>query len=246
MHPDPETLITPKGTEISWVGPPLEKGPLPAFIYFALTGHESLTLDPYNQPITFLPDIRCFSLTFPMHGPDYDPRDAVSLWAAELAKGNDILSPFINRCLDAVDTIRPHATAIASGGLSRGGIAALHLAARHPLVNTVVGFAPITDLTYLAGYDPADPLVQMVSPTSLYDKLINKKIRFYIGNRDHRVGTREAFTFVETLVERSYKKGLRSPPVELILSPSIGFKGHGTPKEIFKNGAEWVRSSLEI
>ena len=48
----------PNSISIYHVGPPLELGPLPTFFYFALSGEESLTLNPYNQPVSFLRNSR--------------------------------------------------------------------------------------------------------------------------------------------------------------------------------------------
>ena len=72
----------------------------------------------------------------------------------------------------------------------------------------------------------------------------HRKLRFYIGNCDQRVGTRNCFDFVDKLSSAMFEARNRSPSVELIISPSIGFQGHGTPKHIFHRGAQWLAEQL--
>ena len=43
-------ITTASNLEVYFTGPPIEEGPRPALFYFALSGHQSLTLDPFNQP----------------------------------------------------------------------------------------------------------------------------------------------------------------------------------------------------
>jgi esterase FrsA len=74
--------------------------------------------------------------------------------------------------------------------------------------------------------------------------LCEQSIRFYIGNRDIRVGTDRCFHLVQQLTEQAFQNGVRSPPIELIISPSIGHMGHGTSKEIFHDGAHWLGKLL--
>ena len=78
----------------------------------------------------------------------------------------------------------------------------------------------------------------------LVEQLVGKNLFFFIGNRDKRVGTRECYQFIEALTEASYAHGLRSPPVQLKIYPSIGHKGHGTPPEIFRAGSTWLANIL--
>jgi hypothetical protein len=40
-------------------------------------------------------------------------------------------------------------------------------------------------------------------------------------------------------------KKTRVAQVELLIYPSIGQMGHGTPPEIFKQGADWIASHLK-
>lgn len=225
---------------VSWIGRPAEEGPLPAFFYFALSGDESLTQEPYCQPIQFLSDypIRCFSLTLPFHGEDLNPNQAIIKWANAYAQGDDPLTPFIEQCRHAVDEllklnlIDPNHLYV--GGLSRGGYAALHLAAKDPRFKAVLGYAPLTSFTALEEFQ------SKMETENLIHSLIHCSVKFYIGNRDERVGTGRAYQFIHALTEAKHYAGERSPKAEIVITPSIGHKGHGTSHASFIEGAKWI------
>jgi esterase FrsA len=213
---------------LSWTGRPLDAGPLPAFFYFALSAEESLHTQPYCQPVHTLQNtsFRCFSLDLPFHTGQQNPNQAIIEWAAN----QNATHPFIRKCVQAVDTLFDsqliNADHLYCGGLSRGGYAALHLAAADPRFKAVVGFAPLTSFSD--------------EPNNLIDSLIHTEIRFYIGNRDERVSTAKAFHFLQELTEAKYRNGERSPKTEMIMTPSIGHKGHGTTPGTFTDGAHWL------
>ena len=185
-------------------GPPLEEGPLPAFIYLALSDEESLHLDPFNQPVQFLKNkpIRVFSLTIPGHGKNLDPNQAINVWRSEFDKGNDILTPFFDEAAKEIEAIKPHATKIAIGGLSRGVFCACHIASRLPIIQTILGFAPLIDLSYSKEFKNIDHLSLNPHIPTLSDRII----RFYIGNRDMRTGTDICFNFVHRLADAAFEK----------------------------------------
>lgn len=232
------------GLEVSMCGPPPEAGPLPGLFYFAFSDEESLTLDPYNQPVAALAEapIRCYSITLPFHGDGFRKETAMERWAEDLQQG----APQLRALFDEVEeAIRFLVTAgwllpnkIATAGLSRGGWVATQVAARHPSICAVVGFAPLTRLSQLT------PEGEPFDLHHLCDRLTNTAVRFYMGNRDERVSTRSCFEFIEQLAEAGYSAGHRSPKSELILTPSIGHMGHGTPKSSFIEGAKWIQSQL--
>lgn len=255
MSEKPSLEIIPYTQEfqIYHLGPPLSAGALPVLFYFALSGEESLTLDPYNQPITYLQDvpIRKISFTLPFHGPGYVNSQTMHLWAEELQNHPEFLSLFYQRVLEAIHfliekkIVDPHHMAVA--GLSRGGFIAAHVAALEPRIKTILGFAPLTSFNLMTEFKDRDipEPIQKMALIHLVDQLVNKEVRFYIGNRDRRVGTRGCFSFIEALTEACVEKGIRSAPVSLIIYPSIGHKGHGTPPEIFADGASWVKARLQ-
>jgi esterase FrsA len=128
-------------------------------------------------------------------------------------------------------------------GLSRGGLIASLVATRVD-ARAIAGFAPMTDLCFAKEFDGTEDLAKSYTLENYLDPLCEKAIRYYIGNRDVRVGTDKCFSLVLKLADAAHEKGKRSPPVELIVSPSIGHMGHGTGKETFEAGADWVGKKL--
>ena len=80
--------------------------------------------------------------------------------------------------------------------------------------------------------------------THLAEKICNRNVRCYIGNRDMRVGTGACFEFISTLSDTAFEQKISSSPIELIIGPSIGHKGHGTSPEVFRQGAAWMEKKL--
>ena len=244
------TIESPSGLPIHYCGPPLEEGKLPAFFYFALSGDDSLNLDPFNQPAAFLDPypIRVFSFTIPGHGPGLKNTDALKKWAEKIKKGLDPLTPFFNQSEDNINFLIEHDLVdeekVAIGGLSRGGFVALHLASRDPRLGIVLGYAPLTTTETIQEFSDIrnNSITQTLKLNT--NALIGKKIRLYIGNRDLRVSTDACYQLVKEVVDYSYDQNIRSPETELFISSSIGHKGHGTSPHIFKDGAEWIASLL--
>lgn len=243
-------IESPSGLPIHYRGVPLEEGKLPAFFYFALSGNDSLTLDPFNQPAVFLDSypMRVFSFTIPGHREGLKNTEAMERWVDLIQKGEDPLTPFFDQCLENIDFLIQHdlidEEKLAVGGLSRGGFVALHLASRDNRLKNVVGFAPLTTIRTIREFSDIldNPISQSLEIETAC--LVGKKVRFYIGNRDLRVSTDACYQFTRNLTELSYEQKIRSPDVELIISPSIGHKGHGTSPQVFKDGAEWIASLL--
>ena len=244
------TLHSPSGQTIYFRGPALEEGKLPAFFYFALSGEDSLNLDPFNQPVVSLDTfpLRVFSMTIPGHGEGLKNTEAMGYWAREIENGNDPLTPFFEQCQESVEFLIQHEIVdekqMAVGGLSRGGYIALHLASRISAFHTVLGYAPLTTMRTIGEFEQILHHEMIQSLEIDRNPLIGKRIRFYIGNRDLRVSTDACYQFVRELTDLSYDHQVRSPEIELLISPSIGHKGHGTPPQIFKAGAEWIASLL--
>lgn len=234
------------------VGPPLDLGPLPSFFYFSLSGPDSLTLDPFNQPVQFLQGqmIRVFSMTLPGHECNLPPTGAMKIWADDFAKKSDPIDTFLNSFQHALNFaihqkfVDPNKMAV--GGLSRGGFVSLHAAARDERLKTVLAFAPITELYKVKEFShlQEDPLVRSLNTIHLSRSLIHHHLRLYIGNCDTLVDTKSCFHFAMSVVEEANKYNIRSPKVEFFLHPSIGHKGHGTPPEVFRQGADWIAACL--
>lgn len=220
---------------LSYFGPPLEEGPLPAALYFALSAEDSLTLDPFNQPVApFVSmDMRVFSFTIPGHEPPHQKEHAIEYWDKCFAEENDILTPFFDGCAAGITELITKRVidpkALAGMGLSRGGFCLLHIASRVLELKRLCLFAPLLHkYTEHFSFD---------IPT-----LCERTIRMYIGNKDTRVGTEHTIALHQKLVRAN--NTTRSIPQELRITPSIGYKGHGTSRETFEEGAEWILRGL--
>lgn len=245
-------LFPPHGPPIYYQGADLQAGVQPAVIFFALSAQMSLFEDPFNQSVIRLSEqgIRVFSWDLPFHGPGQNPQEAIRQWRHAFIENPSFLSDFLDLCQTHLDYliqqgwIDPQQLAVA--GLSRGGFIATHLAARDERIKNVLGFAPITQLQ---PWDELQDLPKLpfekISLMNLVEQLTHTRLRFYIGNRDVRVGTDACYAFIHALTEAAFNQGVRSPSVELIIYPSIGHKGHGTPPSIFYDGADWLRECLQ-
>lgn len=233
-------------SDLQFIGPQLSEGPLPAIFYFALSAHDSLHLDPFNQPVEYWKNfpVRIFSIDLPAHGPGEDKLQAMQVWAEKLQNDPEYyFDPFFFRFSKVLEELSPVILPghLGVAGLSRGGFIAAHLAARFPEINTVLGFAPATKLTELGGFPKEAAQYDL---KELIPRLTKVKLKFFIGNHDIRVGTTPAYEFCHLLAEHKFKNGERSPLVEFAMYPSIGHKGHGTPQPIFQEGARWLLDSF--
>lgn len=251
MHPS-QILRTPADQTIHFIGPSLEEGIKPTIIYFALSAEMTLCQDPFNQPALewAKQGIRVFSWDLPFHGSHLDPHEAMLRWAAEFAKNPLFLVNFMQICIDNLSFLQDlnliGTQRLAVAGLSRGGFIATHLAAKFKAIKWVLGFAPLTEPDAPEDFQSSESAqnYRSVALTQLVDQLSDVHVRFYIGNQDSRVKTDACYNFIKHLADHSFIKGMRSPLTELILYPSIGHKGHGTPPEIFQDGAIWLKNQL--
>lgn len=248
--PDFATQVI-ENKSIYYRGPDLSLGPMPALIYFWATAKSSLDEDPFNQVVVALKDepVRIFSWNLPFHEEGMDYKEAIAQWAHLGNQSSAFFNQFLEACQHYIDFLIQHdwvhANALAVAGLSRGAFLATHLAAKDQRIKQVLGFAPLTGFKHLEEFTSLKSSeIHRLALTEVADQLIHTKIRFYMGNHDTRVGTDSCFEFIKTLVDTAYSKGIRSPAVELILYPSIGHRGHGTPPEIFAAGAQWIKTSL--
>jgi esterase FrsA len=172
-------------------------------------------------------------------------------WSAAIQEGQNPLSNFVDAACQAVNWTIEQGLADAEhlgvAGLSRGAYIATHLAAKDPRLRHILGFAPLTDVSYLKEFSQLSehPLVAEQKLNALIPQLLHHKLRFYIGNRDLRVGTERCFDFVHKLADAAYSARVRSPQAELFITPSIGHRGHGTSPMTFFEGAQWLREELQ-
>ncbi len=245
-------LIPQHGSPIYYQGPDLQHGALPAVLFFALSAEMSLFEDPFNQPVVRLSQqgIRVFSWDLPFHGLGLDPQDAMRQWAHEFVHCPSFISDFLDLCQRNIHYLIEEgwidSQHLAVAGLSRGGFIATHLAARDPRLKIVLGFAPLTQPKPLEELQSFHGIsFDHIALTSLVDRLVHTRLRFYIGNHDMRVGTEACYQFIQALTIAGIHQGIRSPPVELIIYPRIGHKGHGTPSYIFYEGADWIKQQFK-
>ena len=247
-----QALTAAPGVTLFHTGPSLDLGPLPAIFYFALSGEDSLTLDPYNQPVQSLSGemVRVFSMTLPAHEGGLSPHDALRVWAEDISKGRDFLAPFLDQIQIAVDfALREKfidEKKMGLMGLSRGGLVASFVAARDPRFRFLLGFAPLTKLSLAKEFQEIleAPYVQFYDANTLAEQLADRHVRLYIGNRDTRVSTRDCFDFSMNLVNAAHEARIRPAQIELIMTRSIGQMGHGTSPETFAQGAAWLMECL--
>ncbi|MBI3211796.1 MAG: hypothetical protein HYZ47_03830, partial [Simkania negevensis] len=233
-------------------GPPLEEGPLPSIFYFAISKEDSLRKDPFNQFPSFLKDkpIRIFSATLPAHEPPLSPEKGIFSWAEEMRKGEDPLTPFFQKMRRGIAFLL-NAKLLLSGkiaacGLSRGAFIACHIAALCPEITAILGFAPLTRLTYSKAFEDLkeQQKIKQLDLETLIPFLYNRAVRFYVGSADTLIGTENAFSFIHKLAAKAYEMRLRTAPIELIMTPSIGREGHGTAPHTFQAGAKWIETIL--
>lgn len=237
-----------------YVGPDLAEGPLPAVFYFALSAKESLGTDPYNQVVVELSrfPVRIFSVDLPWHEGVYSPKEAMQSWALSIQREENFVMEFVEKIKDLIDVMEKKeillSRKIGVAGLSRGGLIACHIAAKTPEVSAILGFAPVTGFKMVKSFSSIQDhtLSESLDAMHLIPDLLHCSVRFYIGNRDTMVSTQRCFDFASGLVEAHFEKGKRSPPVELMILPSIGYEGHGTTKEAFEEGGRWIVQKLGV
>ena len=249
---DDSIIESPSGLAIHYRGPPLQDGLRPALFYFATSAKDSLALDPINLPVAFLADtsIRVYSSTLPLHESEFNVKEGMERWTNGLKKNPHLISDFIKKCCQNLDFlikqgyIDPENIAVA--GLSRGSFIATLLATEDSRISAVLGYAPLMKLEILEEFHELrdHPMMQSFNLYDRAEKLVNMKLRFYIGNRDLRVGTEECYRFTQHVVDLASRQGIRSPNVELMISPSIGRLGHGTSPDIFLDGTNWLKKIL--
>lgn len=228
IPPPPPLHSIPNHPDWRFMGPPLSEGPLPAIIYLALTSSQSLHLPPFNQPavhaISLSSNLRVLSVTLPFHSTPHENELALSKWAEIYQSGGDPVSNFVRRASAVIDNLVLEGIVTRNGvvmmGLSRGALLAGLVGAANDNVMAVVGFAPVTDLAVLREFEGMDGRGKervdrlRFGSDAMVKKLYKTPVRFYIGNWDTRVGTKQAFDTMNSLVEEAKRQGIRAAPHE--------------------------------
>jgi predicted esterase len=227
---------------------PKEKKALPSIFYFALTGKQSCTLSPINQPVAFLSthSVRIFSWSLFAHQEEVDPKESMKQWASAIEQKNNFIEAFITKSKynlsKLIDDGWVDSSKIAVSGLSRGAFLGTHWAANDSRISVVVGYSPLVSLNALTTFPSlkTNSLAKQLNLINSAPKLIHKKICFYMGNRDQRVSTEESTKLVKEISNQAYQKRIRSPQVSLMITPSIGYLGHGTSPSSFYSGTQFI------
>lgn len=244
--------ITVGDLELSYLGPKLSEGLLPAIFYFALSAHDTLLLDPYNQPISAIDLTKCrvFSCDLPHHEPPKSPYHAIGEWISEMQQGKKPLELFFDNVFfsinDLIEKKLVDPKQLGFMGLSRGAFVALHIASKFSENVSIVGFSPLLHLTEVKEAKESSFNLDHLDATFIKEKLFQHTIRLYIGNHDTRVGSKNCANFILDLADKAFLAGIKTPKIELKIFPSIGYMGHGTPKEIFEEGATYLVKSIQI
>jgi pimeloyl-ACP methyl ester carboxylesterase len=179
------------------------------------------------------------SIDVTCHGKDVQRNETSGLacWAARVKMaGPDIFTPMVRRASEVISDIAAHKLASTSSviavGVSRGGYAALKLAAADPRVDHLVLMAPVTDLARLSEFAnvPVDPA--MYGFREAYKRFSSDHIFLQIGNADDRVGTENALAFARSVVLAGRN---RLVDLTTVITP---LKGHGTARHDM--AANWV------
>ena len=231
-------------------------GCLPGLFYFAASGKNTLTQEPFCQPVEFINryKIRVYSLDLPFHKVNDDTSLAIPKWIQAWNQDSNFFTLFLNECEMAINHLIHlgllDINTIAVAGLSRGGFVAHQLAAKLSLIHTVVTFAPLTSFQVFIDDKNVDLLqnekILKFESNHLVDLLSQKSIRLFIGNKDDRVNTDKCYEFFRLLVDSAIKKGIKSPPISLEINPSVGHKGHGTLPFVFEKGMNWLANQLKL
>lgn len=250
-------IKTPSGITLYYLGPSLDAGPLPALFYFSLSGEESLYLEPYNQVPQILKDekMRTLSLTLPGHEEGRNKFQAMKYWADKIKEGSYLIEELIDQIDETLSWLLAEGIvdpkAIATAGLSRGGLIAGLLAAKNTHIKTLVAFAPVVDLSFLedfSDFKESSRLLERLEELSLFAKIEHlthlHHMRFYIGMRDEKVNTDRCYHFIKEMTEKVHEKRAKQCHVELFLTPPLGYKGHGTAPHIFHEGATLIKREL--
>ena len=241
--------ITPDGVEYAYWNPS-DVRPAPTLIVLSGDIDRSLTHPSFLNAGKFLgpQGWLCVSIDLPCHGEQAtaDLRN-LSGWAKRVARGEDIVAEFNTRMRRVVDHLITQGLTdperLVASGVSRGGFMAIRYAAFDDRVDAAIGYAPVTDLAVLREFDAIDdsPAVKAMSLHAHAEALVGRPIFLVIGDRDTRVGTDDAMTFMRRLQRLAAEADTPSRADLYVVSEP---RGHATHPEADGWAARWVRSVL--
>src|SRR4051812_4366968 len=153
-RPTVRELATPTGIRFAVIG---DKGAKPAPTLFFFAGAARATLlsrDFARCGHHLLKDgVLLVAIDIPAHGDDArkeEPPGGITGWRYRLEKGEDPITPFTKKVSNVLDYLVKEGYAdpkrVGAVGTSRGGFIASHVAAADTRFQTIVEFAPVTDL----------------------------------------------------------------------------------------------------
>lgn len=240
-----ELMETPSGVKFGLRGLKT-KSPLPLLLNFAGEFNESLTEESLAGACEALVTNgwRVASLDLPSHGEEIRKGETPGLpgWRERMEKGEDPMIEFCKRGSAVLDHLVKTGLAdserIGALGISRGGFAALHLAASDRRIRWVVAVAPLTRLTVPVEFAnmQENKIIQKLSVFNCVEKLVGRSVWLCIGNHDRRVGTEETVEFSRALVATNLAHKVPAD-VELHV---YSYDGHTSKIENFQTAAIWL------
>ncbi len=244
-------FTTSEGTRYGLVGDQ-DRTPAPTLFVFAGGIETSLTHPIYSQACEILKarGALCVSLDLPCHGKDIRSGEPEGLkgWRHRVDQGEDLMKDLLAGASAVLDQLIANGLTdpdrVLASGTSRGGYAAMQLAAHDHRVGAVAAFAPVTDLRALSEFEglEGNPSAQPLGLIEYADELAGRNLWLIIGDRDDRVGTQHTVDLALEVSRRSAQKTLTTR-VELHLEPT---EGHQVPEGAYQRAAKWLLDQVGI
>ncbi len=226
--------------------------PAPTLFVFAGGIETSLKHPIYSQACNLLREkgARCVSLDLPCHGMDIRPGEPEGLkgWRHRVDQGEDLMKDLLAGASAVLDHLIAKGLTdperVLASGTSRGGYAAMQLAAHDQRVDAVAAFAPVTDLRALSEFEglKGSPSAQPLGLLEYAGKLAGRNLWMIIGDRDDRVGTRHTVNLALEVSKRAAEEKLTTR-VELHVEPA---EGHQLPPGSYQRAAKWLLDQAGI
>lgn len=249
--PTVHDLATPAGIRFAIIG---EKGakPAPTLFFFAGAAKATLLSNDYAKCGHHLmkDGVLLVGIDIPAHGDDVrkdEPPGGINGWRYRLEKGEDPIRPFTKKVSEVLDYLVKEGYSdpkrVGAAGTSRGGFIASHVAAADVRFQTIVEFAPVTDLLAVSEFKGLEKhaMTTGLHVSQLADKLAGRSFWFCIGNNDERVSTDETIAFTRKLVRAAAAKKAKLD-VFLAVTPT---PGHSIHKTAHDEAAVWLRERLQ-
>lgn len=237
----PQTRTTPDGVKYGIVPGNPDK---PLVLVLTTTIHDSL-----KGTFTSIPQIlgragySVAAIDVTCHGRDVRPKEISGLncWAQRVRNSRqDVFAPMVKEASEVISDVAKQkfarTTDVVAVGVSRGGYAALRIAAEDSRVDRIVLMAPVTSIARLDEFKKVPVDQNMYGFAKAYRTFARDHIFLQIGNADTRVGTAEALAFEASVVAAA---GNAVTDFTTVITP---LRGHGTA--MHGEAAQWVMKSF--